>query len=239
MAGRNRKKKETRFKFLTKKFPIRMQRKLVMLFMAVILAFVVLIGRITWINASRGSSYTKVVLDQQNYDSRVIAYKRGDIVDRNGTKLATSERVYNVILDVAAMTDNGEKDDYIEPTKAVLKECFGIEESVVDALIEEKPTSQYEILATEVDYETAQKFNKIDDDDKNYPNVRGIWLEDDYTRTYPYNSMASDVIGFVYDGNQGAIGIENAYNDILNGTDGREYGYFDTESSLERTVKAC
>ena len=235
MAGRNRKR--NRFKFLTKKFPIRMQRKLVMLFMAVILAFVVLIGRITWINASRGSSYTKVVLDQQNYDSRVIAYKRGDIVDRNGTKLATSERVYNVILDVAAMTDNGEKDDYIEPTKAVLKECFGIEESVVDALIEEKPTSQYEILATEVDYETAQKFNKIDDDNKNYPNVRGIWLEDDYTRTYPYNSMASDVIGFVYDGNQGAIGIENAYNDILNGTDGREYGYFDTESSLERTVK--
>ena len=235
MAGRNRKR--NRFKFLTKKFPIRMQRKLVMLFMAVILAFVVLIGRITWINASRGSSYTKVVLDQQNYDSRVIAYKRGDIVDRNGTKLATSERVYNVILDVAAMTDNGEKDDYIEPTKAVLKECFGIEESVVDALIEEKPTSQYEILATEVDYETAQKFNKIDDDDKNYPNVRGIWLEDDYTRSYPYNSMASDVIGFIYDGNQGAIGIENAYNDILNGTDGREYGYFDTESSLERTVK--
>ena len=203
MAGRNRKR--NRFKFLTKKFPIRMQRKLVMLFMAVILAFVVLIGRITWINASRGSSYTKVVLDQQNYNSRVIAYKRGDIVDRNGTKLATSERVYNVILDVAAMTDNGEKDDYIEPTKAVLKECFGIEESVVDALIEEKPTSQYEILATEVDYETAQKFNKIDDDDKNYPNVRGIWLEDDYTRTYPYNSMASDVIGFVYDGNQGAM----------------------------------
>ena len=124
MAGRNRKR--NRFKFLTKKFPIRMQRKLVMLFMAVILAFVVLIGRITWINASRGSSYTKVVLDQQNYDSRVIAYKRGDIVDRNGTKLATSERVYNVILDVAAMTDNGEKDDYIEPTKAVLKECFGM-----------------------------------------------------------------------------------------------------------------
>ena len=78
-----------------------MQRKLVMLFMAVILAFVVLIGRITWINATKGSSYTKVVLDQQNYDSRVIAFKRGDIVDRNGTKMATSERVYNVILDVA------------------------------------------------------------------------------------------------------------------------------------------
>ena len=49
--------------------------------------------------------------------------------------------------------------------------------------------------------------------------------------------MASDVLGFIYDGNQGAIGIENAYNDILNGTDGREYGYFDSQSSVERTVK--
>ena len=93
MAGRKRRK--NRFEFLTKKFPIRMQRKLVMLFMAVILAFVVLIGRITWINVTKGSRYTKIVLDQQNYDSRTIPYKRGDIVDRNGTKIATSERVYN------------------------------------------------------------------------------------------------------------------------------------------------
>ena len=211
-----------------------MQRKLVMLFMAVILAFAVLIGRITYINVTRGSSYTRVVLDQQNYDSRVIAYKRGDIVDRNGTKMATSERVYNVILDVSVMTD---RENYIEPTKAVLNECFGIEESVVDNLIEESPDSQYEILAKGIDYETAQKFREIDEDNENYPNVRGVWLEDDYTRTYPYGTMASDVIGFIYDGNQGAIGIESAYNEILNGTNGREYGYFDTESSVERTVK--
>ena len=45
------------------------------------------------------------------------------------------------------------------------------------------------------------------------------------------------MIGFTYAGNAGAIGIESAYNDVLNGTDGREYGYFDSESSLERTVK--
>lgn len=229
-----RKRKKSRFEFLTKKFPLRMQRKLVMLFMAVILAFVVLIGRITYINVTNGNRYTKAVLDQQNYNSRVIAFKRGDIVDRNGTKIATSERVYNVILDVNMMTD---KDEYIEPTKEVLKECFGIEGGVVDTLIEEDPNSQYEILAQGIDYETAQKFNEIDEDDENYPNVMGIWLEEDYTRSYPYGSMASDVIGFTYDGNLGAIGIENAYNDVLNGTDGREYGYFDSESSVERTVK--
>ena len=229
-----RKRKKSRFEFLTKRFQLRMQRKLVMLFMAVILAFVVLIGRITYINVTKGNKYTKVVLDQQNYDSRVIAFKRGDIVDRNGTKMATSERVYNVILDVAVMTD---KEEYIEPTKEVLKECFGIEESVVDDLVENSPESRYKILAQDIDYATAQKFKAIDEDNENYPNVKGVWLEDDYTRTYPYGSMASDVIGFTYEGNKGAIGIENAYNDVLNGTDGREYGYFDTESSVERTVK--
>ena len=211
-----------------------MQRKLVMLFMAVILAFVILMGRIAYINLTRGSSYTRVVLDQQNYDSRVIAFKRGDIVDRNGTKIATSERVYNVILDVHVMTD---KEEYIEPTKAVLEECFGIDGAVIDALIEENPDSRYEILKKGVDYDTAQQFEAIEEDDEKYPNVKGIWLEDDYTRTYPYGSLASDVIGFTYDGNQGANGIENAYNSILNGTDGREYGYFDSESAVERTVK--
>ena len=211
-----------------------MQRKLVMLFMAVILAFVILMGRIAYINLTRGSSYTRVVLDQQNYDSRVIAFKRGDIVDRNGTKIATSERVYNVILDVHVMTD---KEEYIKPTKAVLEECFGIDGAVIDALIEENPDSRYEILKKGVDYDTAQQFEAIEEDDEKYPNVKGIWLEDDYTRTYPYGSLASDVIGFTYDGNQGANGIENAYNSILNGTDGREYGYFDSESAVERTVK--
>ena len=211
-----------------------MQRKLVMLFMAVILAFVVLMGRIAYINLSRGSSYTRVVLDQQNYDSRVIAYKRGDIVDRNGTKIATSERVYNVILDVHVMTD---KEEYIEPTKAALEECFGIDGAMIDRLIEERPDSRYEILKKGIDYNTAKNFEAVDEDDKKYPNVKGVWLEDDYTRSYPYNSLASDVIGFTYDGNQGANGIESAYNSILNGTDGREYGYFDEASSVERTVK--
>lgn len=74
-----------------------------MLFGAIILAFVFLIGRITYINAANGEKYTKIVLEQQQYDSRVIPFKRGDILDRNGTKIATSERVYNVILDAKVM----------------------------------------------------------------------------------------------------------------------------------------
>lgn len=219
---------------LRKKFPKFMQKKLVILYLGIILAFVFLIGRITYINASDGEEYTKIVLDQQQYDSRVIPYKRGDIVDRNGTKIATSERVYNVILDVKTMLSD---EDYVEPTKQVLKDCFGIEEEEVDTLIEESPDSRYSVLKKGIDYNTAKEFEAIDEDDENYPDVKGIWLESDYVRIYPYNTLASDVIGFTVDGNVGNGGIEGYYNTMLNGTDGREYGYLDGGTSVEQTVK--
>ena len=220
--------------FFKKRFSKRMQKKLVMLFVAIVLAFVFLVGRITYINAASGDKYTKVVLDQQQYDSRTIPFKRGDIVDRNGTKMATSERVYNVILDVKVMMSDK---DYIEPTIEVLKDCFGIEEDKVRELMDKSPSSRYNILQKGVDYAKAKEFEKIDKDDKKYPDVKGIWLEEDYIRTYPYNTLASDVIGFTVDGNVGSNGIEASYNSILNGTDGREYGYLDDSSSFERTVK--
>ena len=235
MAERNRKKSNP-FHFLTKKFPKRMQKKLVMLFMAIVLAFVVLIGRITYINVFKGGRYTKIVLDQQLYDSRTIPYKRGDIVDRNGTKIATSERVYNVILDVVVMTD-GDDSPYVEPTIDMLEECFGIDSKDVREIIAENPQSRYQVLKKGVTYEEAQAFREIEKDTEKYPNIKGIWLEDDYTRTYPYGSLASDLIGFTVSGNQGALGLESAYNTILNGTDGREYGYFDSASTVEQTVK--
>ena len=117
--------RKKRKRFFKKKFNKVMQKKLVMLFVAIVLVFIFLVGRITYINAASGDRYTKVVLDQQQYDSRSIPFKRGDIVDRNGTKIATSERIYNVILDMKVMLSN---DKYIEPTMAVLKECFGIED---------------------------------------------------------------------------------------------------------------
>lgn len=231
----SKRKKNNRFEFLTKRFPKRMQKKLVMLYMAIILAFVVLIGRITYINVTKGDKYTKVVLDQQEYDSRVIPFKRGDIVDCNGTKIATSERVYNVILDVNMLKSNK---DYIEPTIKVLEDVFGLKDKEIRNVIKENPKSRYEILAKGISYEIAQKYEKIQKDTKKYPNVKGVWLEDDYKRTYPYKNLASDMIGFTVSGNQGAIGIESAYNNVLNGTDGREYGYFDSASTVKRTVKA-
>ena len=228
MARRPRKNK------FRKKFTKLMQKKLVLLFVGIVLAFALLVGRITYINAFNGDKYSKIVLDQQQYQSRTIPFKRGDIVDRNGTKLATSQRVYNVILDAKVMNSD---EKYVDPTIQVLADCFGLDKSDVEDQVEENPNSRYLIMKKGVSYEKAQEFEKIDEDDENYPNVNGIWLEEDYVRTYPYNTLASDVIGFTVSGNVGSNGIEASYNSILNGTDGREYGYLSEDSSYEKTVK--
>lgn len=220
--------------FFKRKLSDLMQKKLVMLFGAVILAFVFLIGWITYINASKGEKYTKVVLDQQQYNNRTIPFKRGDIVDRNGTKLATSERVYNVVVDAKTVTS---KKKYLNPTAKALAKCFGLKEKTVRKQIKKNPNSRYLVLKKGVSYKKAQKFEKITADTEKNPNVQGVWLEEDYTRQYPYNTLASDVIGFTTNGNVGSNGIEASYNSILNGTDGREYGYLDENSGYERTVK--
>ena len=216
------------------KFTKLMQKKLVLLFVGIVLAFALLVGRITYINASSGDKYSKIVLDQQQYQSRTIPFKRGDIVDRNGTKLATSQRVYNVILDAKVMNSD---EKYVKPTIQVLVDCFGLAKSDIEEQVEANPNSRYLIIKKGISYEKAQEFEKIDEDNENYPNVNGIWLEEDYVRTYPYNTLASDVIGFTVSGNVGSNGIEASYNSILNGTDGREYGYLGEDSSYEKTVK--
>lgn len=80
-----------------------MQKKLVVLFMIVLLAFVGLTYRLFTISRDNGERYKKQILSQQKYDSTTIPYKRGSILDRNGSILASSEKVYNVILDAVAV----------------------------------------------------------------------------------------------------------------------------------------
>lgn len=76
-----------------------MQERLAIAVIAIMLALFALIYVLYDIVENNRDSYNQIVLTQQDYDSRPLAYRRGDIVDRNGTYLATTEKVYNLILD--------------------------------------------------------------------------------------------------------------------------------------------
>ena len=86
-----------------KRFTPKMQKKLAMLFLGIGLAFIALVVRMVMIQDRSGEEYTRIVLNQQQYNSRTVPFKRGDIRDRNGTVLATSQKVYDVILDAKTL----------------------------------------------------------------------------------------------------------------------------------------
>lgn len=218
------------------KFTTKMQKKLVVLFFFVLSAFVGLSVRLIRINRDNGEQYKRQVLSQQRYDSRVIPYKRGDIIDAKGTKLAVSEKVYNVILDAKLV---GEKEEYLNDTLQALQNCFKLDTSEIRAYIAANPTSQYYVLAKKLSYDEISPFVELQNDKANNPNIKGIWFEEEYERTYPNGSMACDVIGFTGKDNTGTYGLEEYYNDTLNGINGREYGYLNDDSTLERTTKAA
>ncbi len=144
-----------------------MQRKLWFVFGVICILFVVLIGRIMYIQYTSGDRYEKIVLGQQKYDSTIIPFQRGNIVDARGTVLATSVDVYNVILDCKVLNENEsnakkqEKDSVITPTVNLVAECFPeIDKEKIRTQLEEHPKSQYFILAKKVPYEEMAAFQE-------------------------------------------------------------------------------
>jgi stage V sporulation protein D (sporulation-specific penicillin-binding protein) len=220
-----------------RRFTHKMQASLLLVFCVVLLLFGILIGRLCYIVYKDGDKYEKKVLAQQTYVSNAIPFKRGDITDRNGTKLAVSEKVYNLILDPVTIL---EKEDYKEPTLAAVNQVFSIPLTELSEILTEKKDSRY-VQMTEykgLEYEVVSQFEALQAEDSN---IQGVWFEEEYVRTYPLNNVGSSIIGFTQknDGNVGTWGIEEAYNEELNGTNGREYGYFNADLVLERNVKAA
>ncbi|MEE1417054.1 MAG: penicillin-binding transpeptidase domain-containing protein [Lachnospiraceae bacterium] len=227
-----------------------MRMKLVWLFGIVVLAFVGLGIRITVINASQGKQYSKQVLSQsqQKYDSRVIPFKRGDITDRNGVVLATSEKVYKVILDCKVVNT---KEEYVEPTIKALVDVLGLDEETIREKLEDETTksSQYQILQSNVSINQKKAFEDYTDVSSDEAketltkeeiaersNVKGVWFEEDYRRVYPLNSTASHLVGFTYTGNTADWGIEGYYSSTLNGVNGRQFGYYNSDDDVEQTI---
>lgn len=227
--GNRKRKKQNRF-------TISMQKKLVVLFGIILLAFAGLSWRLYMITKEDGDKYKKQVLAQQKYDSTTLPYKRGDILDAKGTPLAVSEKVYNVVLDTRLMLQDEEA---LEPTVSALVSQFGLNETELRSYISENPGSAYKVLAKRLSYSEISDFLAMQEDTENNPHLAGVWFEEEYKRNYPNGSLACDVIGFTSTDNVGTYGLEEYYNDVLNGTPGRVYGYLSDDSTFERTTKAA
>ncbi len=212
-----------------------MKKKLLVLFILVLMAFVGLGVRLILITKNNGEEYEKQVLSQQEYDSTTLPFRRGEILDANGTILAYSEKVYNVILDAKLLLRN---EKYVEPTIKALVTNFDLDASAIRTYLSEHPTSQYYILAKKLSYNQISAFQEmITPGSETYnEDIQGVWFESGYIRKYPNGSLACDIIGFTSSDNNGMYGLEEYYNDTLSGTAGREYGYLDDDSKLERTT---
>lgn len=218
-----------------------MKGKLALLFTIIVLALIGVNVRLAYINKTNGDKYTKKVLAQQDTASTLLPYKRGDILDRNGTILATSEKVYNLILDPKVLLQNksdDEKKDCVEPTIRALLECFELEEEKLRTELNEKKDSSYVPLLRQLTKEQTEAFRELLEDEKRGPKIKGVWFEDSYIRRYPNNSLACHVVGYTVMGNQGQTGIEEEYSSVLNGTNGRSYNYLNEDLEQAKSVKA-
>ncbi|MDR2546687.1 MAG: cell division protein FtsI [Lachnospiraceae bacterium] len=227
-------KKANRQKRRKDKYQLNM--KLSILVGVVFVAFLVLAIQLYLITRDSGDQYRRQVLAQQRYDSTIIPYRRGAILDSRGTTLAVSEKVYNVILDTRALLD---RRDNLEPTLAALDAHFNLDIEMIRTFISNNPSSQYHVLLRRLTYDEIAGFRALQTDRENNPNIRGIWFEEEYRRYYPNGSLASHIIGFTTSDNQGLYGLERSYNEVLSGTSGREYGFLNNESELERTTIAA
>jgi stage V sporulation protein D (sporulation-specific penicillin-binding protein) len=222
-----------------------MQEKLAITVILITLALFALVFIIYRIIDENGDTYNQIVLSQQEYDSRVIPYRRGDIVDRNGTYLATTEKVYNLILDPKQIMSDQE--NYLEVTISALTEVFGFDAADLRVQITSNPDKAYVRYARQLSFDQKESFetltkttNTANMKNDSKARIKGVWFEDEYRRIYPNNSLACNVIGFATgDGAGGNGGIEQYYNDKLIGTNGREYGYLNDDSNLERVIKSA
>lgn len=204
----------------------RMSRRSRAFFLAFLAGSAVVLGSVIVTVAAHGEEYSKIVLSQQVSSDDTMSGKRGAITDRNGTVLAYSNRVYTLILDPHVLSISSE--DVQNETADALKRYFDIDPSDIRDKIENKSESRYERMLREIpadkyDAFMAEKNERAGKEEET--NFNGVWFEEGYIRTYPFNSLAADVIGFASDSNGGEMGLEKSYDDVLTGIDGLDMSY--------------
>ncbi|MDF2820758.1 MAG: Cell division protein FtsI/penicillin-binding protein 2 [Clostridiales bacterium] len=202
-------------------------------FIVVTIAMLFLLYRVAESGNKNGEQYKRTVLSQYQTKQvdRTIAYRRGNIVDRNGTMLATSIKTYNLILDPRIIEVRKEKATVVDALSAI----YGYSKEELTNTIDSKSESSYVRYARNLsDTQMEAFFDYLEGKDSV---VGGVWFEEEYIRNYPYNNLASDVLGFTSKDGIGLWGIEKYYNSNLDGENGREFSIINSESDIERTIR--
>ena len=243
---------EQRKRRQTKILPFYMQEKLIIGFCFFLILFMLLTYALFQIVRNNNEAFNRKVLRQRQtqYASKVLPAKRGDIMDRNGTILATSQKVYNLIVDARAMTAYKDKRYEVASLKALeeffkedvgeLREYIEKQDALPDgkksAYLKYKKRLSFEEKSAFLEYveEQNKKYKKEGKKDR----IKGLDFEEEYRRYYPYKNLACNIIGFTTDdGENGQAGVEQFYNKSLIGTNGRTYGYLDSDSKLQSVIR--
>lgn len=179
------------------------RRNILIVVIVVILVAAGLTLRLAYLMIFKSEEYAKKAKDLHERE-RVIKAKRGSIYDANGVLLATNKPVCTISVIHAQITDP-------ERVIQVLSRELGLSEEKVRKRVEK--VSSIERIKSNVDKEIADRIREYDLD--------GVMVDEDYKRYYPYDSLASKVIGFTGSDNQGVIGLEVKYDNYLKGIDGR------------------
>ena len=167
-----------------------------------------IIIRVGWIQFVQGEELQTLAYEQQTLD-RKINPKRGTIYDRNGNELAVSSTVYTITITPGNIKEK-------EKVAKVLSEIFELDYDKVLKKIQKR--SSIETIARKQEKEVTDKLQKWMIDNKI---ETGINIDEDTKRYYPYNTLASHVIGYCGSDNQGLGGLEAKYDGILQGIKGR------------------
>ena len=179
------------------------RKKILIIFTVVILILLLLAGRLVYLMVFCSEYYGKKAEDLHERE-RDIKAARGKIIDATGTVLATNRTVCTISV-IHSQVKEPEK--VIE----VLTKELGMEEETVRKRVEK--VSSIERVKSNVDKETGDKI-------RNYK-LGGVKVDEDYKRYYPYDTLASKVLGFTGGDNQGIIGLEVIYEDYLKGENGK------------------
>lgn len=196
------------------------------------LLFVLLIGRLIYFSIFKNGIYKRQVLSQQNYSSETLPYKRGDILDRDGNTLATSQKMYTLVLEPKNILRSEEVQ---KSTIDALHKYMKLDEDKLLKFIKRHKDSYYSVYREELSYSQIADLKDFIASDK-AENVSGIVFNEKYKRRYPNQSLASQVIGFISDGTIGTGGIEQYYNSTLSGVDGRKYKYLNEELEQDSSI---